>query len=192
MNTELRRATIVAHTLRLIIEHGPNVTTSQIAGAAGIAEGTIFRAFRDKRELLMECMRTALDSDAEARIIKSIDRALPLTERLVTAIGHATEYQHRLFATAQAVHAAGIDLRKEQFAGEHGLPEGMMRVTAAIAGLFDPDAEDLRVEPEPAARMLLGLVFASRLDRAGLGHMTAEPGQIVDLFLHGALHTKGN
>ena len=191
MDTESRRAAIVDHTLRLILEHGPNVTTSQIATAAGIAEGTIFRAFKDKRELLLECLRTALDSDAEARLIGSIDAALPLAERLAQAIRQATEYQQRLFATAQAVHAAGIDLRRDTFGPEHGAPEGVLRVTAAIAALFDPVSDQLRMEPEPAARMLLGLVFASRIDRAGLGTGFVDPDQIVDLFLHGVLRTKG-
>ncbi|MCU1430433.1 MAG: DNA-binding transcriptional regulator, AcrR family, partial [Actinomycetia bacterium] len=36
---------IVAATLPLLLEHGDRVTSRQIAEAAGIAEGTIFRAF---------------------------------------------------------------------------------------------------------------------------------------------------
>ena len=48
MSVEDRRAAIVEAALPLLIEHGANVTTSQIAAAAGIAEGTVFRAFGDK------------------------------------------------------------------------------------------------------------------------------------------------
>ena len=46
-----RRSMIVAATLPLLLEHGDRVTTRQIAEAAGIAEGTIFRAFADKDEM---------------------------------------------------------------------------------------------------------------------------------------------
>jgi hypothetical protein len=51
--SEQRRAAIVASTLPLLIENGSDVSTSQIAAAAGIAEGTVFRAFKDKQELLI-------------------------------------------------------------------------------------------------------------------------------------------
>jgi AcrR family transcriptional regulator len=45
---EERRSMIVAATLPLLVEHGEMVTTRQIADAAGIAEGTIFRVFADR------------------------------------------------------------------------------------------------------------------------------------------------
>ncbi len=46
-----RRAMIIEAMLPLLLEHGEMVTTRQIAEAAGIAEGTIFRVFADKDEL---------------------------------------------------------------------------------------------------------------------------------------------
>src|SRR5690606_40981582 len=43
-----RRNAIAAATVPLLVEHGAAVTTRQIADAAGVAEGTLFRAFADK------------------------------------------------------------------------------------------------------------------------------------------------
>ena len=43
---------IIEAMLPLLLEHGEMVTTRQIAEAAGIAEGTIFRVFADKDELI--------------------------------------------------------------------------------------------------------------------------------------------
>ena len=63
MSQEERRAAIVRSTLPLLIEHGGTVSTSQIAAAAGIAEGTVFRAFKDKQDLLIACMRAGMNSD---------------------------------------------------------------------------------------------------------------------------------
>ena len=47
-----RRRAIVAATRPLLIEHGAGFTTAQVARAASIAEGTIFRVFASKQELL--------------------------------------------------------------------------------------------------------------------------------------------
>ena len=61
MTPDERRAAIVATTLPLLVEHGTAVTTGQIATASGIAEGTVFRAFADKQELLRACLHAAFD-----------------------------------------------------------------------------------------------------------------------------------
>src|SRR5262245_28017158 len=58
---EERRSTIVAAALPLLLEHGDRVTSRQIAEAAGIAEGTIFRVFADKDELIVAVLEAALD-----------------------------------------------------------------------------------------------------------------------------------
>ena len=58
---EERRSMIVAATLPLLLEHGDRVTSRQIAEAAGIAEGTIFRVFADKDEIIVAVVEAALD-----------------------------------------------------------------------------------------------------------------------------------
>ena len=53
MAPDERRRAIVDAVVPLLLEHGDDVTTRQIAEAAGIAEGTIFRVFPDKAALLL-------------------------------------------------------------------------------------------------------------------------------------------
>ena len=52
MPPDERRAAIVSATVPLLLEHGSAVSTRQIAEAAGIAEGTIFRVFPDKQAVI--------------------------------------------------------------------------------------------------------------------------------------------
>ena len=54
---------IVEAMLPLLLEHGEMVTTRQIAEAAGIAEGTIFRVFADKDELIAAVVDAAARPD---------------------------------------------------------------------------------------------------------------------------------
>src|SRR4051794_8446557 len=98
MAPEIRRQAIIAATLPLLTEHGANVTTSQIAQAAGIAEGTIFRVFPEKRELIIAALRTAMSGEAEVAAIQAIPLDAPLAERLVAALEAIEEYQHRFWA----------------------------------------------------------------------------------------------
>lgn len=189
MSVDERRAAILAVAVPMLVEHEGNVTTSEIAAAAGIAEGTLFRAFRDKQALFTACLRATLESETEVARIEAIDRTLPLADRLTTGVRAVSDYQNRLWSVMVALRSAGIDPRGEDRRHEHdhGAPKAMLRISAAIAGLFDPDT--MRVAPELAARLLLGFVFSNRLQAEGLGDTGAELDELVDLFLHGILRT---
>lgn len=198
MNVEDRREAIVEATVPLLLRHGASVTTSQIAAAAGIAEGTVFRAFGDKNALLIACLRATLKSDTEVRRISEIDRSLPLADRLAAAVALVTDYHGRVWSIMQALRSAGIrpdptdiDDQGEPKAGEGARPpKAFVAVATAIAALFEPEADDLRVEPELAARLLLGLTLTNRMQGGGLDAAAiSDVPELVDLFLHGTLRT---
>ncbi|SDG19559.1 transcriptional regulator, TetR family [Lentzea fradiae] len=189
MSPEDRREAIVQATLPLVVKDGANVTTSQIAAAAGIAEGTVFRVFKDKAELLNACIDRVLLSDEEVARIKAVPADLPLEQRLVEAASTVTGYLDRMWSVMGALRESGYKPSQEDHEKHRGPQAGMQRVSTAVAELFG-DAE-LRTSPEHAARLLLGFVFTNRLQGKGFGETTVEPEQLVELFLHGALTSGG-
>src|SRR5205807_8072614 len=81
-----RRRMIVEATLPLLLQNGEMVTTRQIADAAGIAEGTIFRVFEDKDELIGALIERALDPEPLEEALRTIDFAQPLDRCLQSAV----------------------------------------------------------------------------------------------------------
>jgi len=196
MSVEQRREMIVAAALPLVAEYGATVTTSQIARAAGIGEATIFRAFTDKEELLGACMAEAVRPDHAVREIASIPLDQPLADRLVEAAEALSAHLARMGALAGALHSSGHRRRPrtDDTAGssqpdrEKSPPPdretSMAAIRAAVAELFEPGTDALRVEAEEAAAIFLGLLFTRpRVDETG--GLSSE--RLVEVFLNGAL-----
>lgn len=98
---------IVAAALPLVAEYGAAVTTSRIARAAGIGEGTIFRAFKDKDELLDACVAEAVGTDHVLRELASISLDEPLAARLAEAAEALRAHMERMGTVVGALHASG-------------------------------------------------------------------------------------
>ena len=170
-----RRAAIVAAALPLLIDRGANVTTKQIACAAGVAEGTIFRVFPDKDAILRAVIDAALDTTRSAEAIDAIDRDLPLERRLEAAVRIVQRRTVEMWRVVSA--AADSDAIKGRTATA---PADL----AALTRLFEPERDRLRYEPAKAALALRALAVASShpaLHRGG--PMSA--GEIVSIVLGG-------
>ena len=172
---EQRRAAIAEATLALLLELGPSVTTRQIAEAAGIAEGTIFRVFDDKDAVLRAAVDLAFDTSPTERAIAAIDRRQPFEDQLVEAV---EMIQGRMHSIWRLVHAVG-----EAFAlqdREHRPPPDLL----ALADLFEPAADRLRSDPASAARQLRALTLAMS-HPALYADEPMSPSEIVSLLLDG-------
>jgi len=147
-----RRAAIVAATIPLVRLHGLGVTTSQIALAAGLAEGTLFRVFPDKESLLKAAVDHACDPEPTERAIAAIDRSLSMRETLIVAV---EILQRRVEQLWHLVSMLGMAMppKMPQRPLEHSL-------TGALAKLLEPFADELRCEPIQAARLLRAMTFA--------------------------------
>jgi AcrR family transcriptional regulator len=189
MAPDARRAAIIAATVPLVLRHGTAVTTRQIAQAAGIAEGTIFRVFPDKESVVQAVVAEAFDPAPTLRELAAVDHALPLRERLTAAV---TVLQRRLagvFGLLNALGWTGPPDRKGQAAARH--PPGAANPTeindafrAAIVDLVGPDERRLRVPATELAHVLRLLVFSGTHPLIADGHQL-EPEQIVAVLLDG-------
>ena len=181
---EARRQAIVEATLPLLMEFGANVTTRQIAEAAGIAEGTIFRVFPDKDALIAAAVEQALDpAPLEARL-REIDRTQPLEARLVEAVHVVQERAARLW---QLMSNVGFTASASQ---RDDMRRRSMEDMPAFVALFDSEQETLRFDARASARRLRALAIAGT-HPALVGDQAMTPEEIVSLFLDGArMHKK--
>ena len=190
MSVADRRQMIVHAVLPLLIEHGTAITTSQIARAAGIGEGTIFHAFKDKDELVDACTIEALRPDHALDAIADIPADLPLEQRLVEAADALSAHFDRMGALMGALHASGRlrhrdgERTPDRGARRGGRRESMAAIREAMTELFEPDKDRLRLPADQLASLFLALLFGGR--RVPDGEI---PGTrvLVGVFLHGVV-----
>ena len=174
--TEERRTAIVTATLPLFLDQGAAVTTREIAQAAGIAEGTIFRVFDDKTALLDAVIEAALDTAPTNTAMSAIDTSLDFEHRLIAAVDILRErvlYLFRVFSAASGTTRGGGQQRDSE------LP--------ALTAIFATEAAHLSRPPAEAARILRGLAFACVHPSFGADEpLTSE--EIVAVLLDGIRH----
>ncbi|SDG66170.1 transcriptional regulator, TetR family [Lentzea fradiae] len=185
MSVEDRRAMIVHAVLPLLVEHGANITSSQIARAAGIGEGTVFRAFKDKDELFDACTAEALRPDHVLDAIAEIPADLPLEDRLVEAAEALGAHLERMGALMGALRASGRVKRRGSEDRKGGRRESMAAIRGAIVDLLAPEAERLRLPAEQLATLFLSLLSGGRRLAADVDAPSTR--QVVDFFLRGAV-----
>jgi AcrR family transcriptional regulator len=148
-----RQAMIIDAVIPLLIEHGRSVTSRQIAEAAGIAEGTIFRAFGDKESLLNAAIERYLDPEPLRNSLRSIDPSLALEDK----VRRIVVLMHERFGNVFRVMAA-IGQRERPPHSSH-----QFEFASIIAQLLEPDLVALRVPPERVAHFVRLVAFASSI-----------------------------
>ena len=182
MSPEQRREMILQTAIPLIAEYGAAVTTAKIARAAGIGEGTIFRVFADKDELLQACVTEALSPEHAIRELDAIDVSQPLPDRLAEAAEALQAHMSRMGAIMGALgHRGGKHPGTVRGAGRG---ESTTRIRAALAELLEPDKAALRRPPEQIAALFFGLLFTQPRTE---DEPDLTPQELVEVFLHGAL-----
>jgi len=151
---EDRRDAILDAVVPLLREKGRDVSSRQLAEAAGVAEGTLFRAFGDKESLIAAAIERIFDHTPLWAALRAIDTAEPFERRLQTVVvllrGHL-----------QHIVAAVMALRIEE---RHPGPDPEDRQLALILrDVFADDIDRFAVPLDVVADYVRMVAFASAL-----------------------------
>ncbi len=173
----------------LLIERGGAVTTKELAERAGVAEGTLFSVFPDKRALIGGAIAAHMDPAPLEAAIAAIDQDLDLVTQVAAAMHLISDRTDEVVALVVVLHAlVGHEAKPASSDARSSMLNWSETIRSAITSLLSEHGSELRLPPERAAAALLGLVVAARRPFAGQ-HDILSVDEIVDVVLFGALHS---
>ncbi len=180
MTPDDRRQAIVGVTIPLLLEHGRTVTTKQIAEAAGVAEGTIFRVFDSKDDLVDAAVEQALDMEPFLADLEAVDPDQDLRARLTDLCARLQERYRGIFLLMSAMGMVGPPK-----AHQH-MEEGRRRAEKIMVAAVEADADLLTCTPVQLVHLLRMLTFSGTHPHISDGHLLT-PEQIVATLLDGVV-----
>jgi AcrR family transcriptional regulator len=180
MSADDRRTALVEATLPLLLEHGRTVTSRQIAEAAGVAEGTIFRVFDSKDALVTAALDHAFDMEPFLDDLRRIDPGQPLRALVSDLVTHLQIRFRGIFELMTAVGMVGPPAAKKHM---HHHREEAARI---MADLLAPHADELAVPVGQCVHIIRLLTFAGSHPHLSDGRILTTD-EIVTTVLDGLL-----
>ena len=194
-----RRRAILRAVLPVVRERGADVTTRELAEAAGVAEGTLFRVFDDKASLVREAVGTAVDPSDLFELLDGMDLAAPLEDRLSLLVSAWLRRMQDVMLWMTLLHQLRKDPAATHEDGPHAHQDWARRqcefatgFRARLRALLEPDADRL-VQPVPVAADLLEVAMIGAAARTAGAARTGQQVQpvsadaLVEFVLNGIL-----
>jgi AcrR family transcriptional regulator len=186
----------------LLEREGFGVSTKRIADAAGIAEGTVFRVFSTKEELLRSALRSYLDPADVIAQIDAIDPAAPLADKVARVMTLLQEAGSRIHLFMMALrHRDQADPKgsrwdnvfrfappgcpergdgEEEFSHHSQFAPQATVLRDRVVAVLNEDADQLTVDPQTAATFV---VLASMTALMGMSAIPIDRDTLVHLIL---------
>lgn len=172
---------IVDAVLPLLMDHGPGVTSRQIAEAAGVAEGTIFRAFGDKETLLRAAVTRCLDPEPLLTELDAIDPTWPLDTKVRAVLVALRRRFTGVFRVMSTLSEK-----------ERPVPTSVSReIAERVATALAPEAGDLHWNPAQIAQLIRLIAFSSAFPALTVGSEFSDD-ELTGLLMHGITGTGTN
>lgn len=156
-----RRRAIVEAVIPLLLEKGSAVTTREMAEAASIAEGTIFRVFPDKTAVIHACIESIMDPEQISGAIDAIPTTDPLPVQLEAVARILVERSERVGALIGVLRSTGSHDAGPPSGARRYVSDANTAILGALTELFEQSSDQIRVSPRQAAIAFLGFVFAT-------------------------------
>ncbi|MBX3087163.1 MAG: TetR/AcrR family transcriptional regulator [Cryobacterium sp.] len=177
MSVEDRQAAILDAVIPLLAVHGKDLTSRQIAEAAGIAEGTVFRAFGDKDTLI----NAAVDRFLDPVRMQAEMRGEITSDDLETAVLEIVRIARKRFADIFKLMALlGHNHRPNK--------KPQDRIGQVVSEVLSPFLEELNMPPAQVAQVIRLFIFASTVPHLNPDHKLTDR-EITSIILYGVAGT---
>lgn len=191
-----KRERILEAAVRVFAKKGFYATrVSEVAKAAGVADGTIYLYFKSKDELLV-----SLFEDRVERLLAYLETELPGEARATDKLRRIIELQLGLLeGERDLAEVVTVIIRQStKLMKEYAAPKFMAYLDAIAHVISEGQASgELRgdVSPHLAARAIFGaldgITMTWALGKADRGGLVRASGQLVELVLRGLASTSG-
>lgn len=183
-----RREALIRAAIEIIRERHTLPTTRQIAQAAGVAEGTIFRVFANKDEFFDAVLDRTFDSGPMHAELEKIDGDAGLESVMIELVGLLQGRFQEIFDIMGAFSMVGPP---ERFRDPERQRRQEAEVGSCVLQLLDPYADQLRLPAREVARLLHLLTFSGSHKHINDGRVL-QPKEIVQTILYGVSAPAGN
>ncbi len=181
MSSDRRREAILEAVSRQVVDSEMTMTTKELAQAAGVAEGTLFRVFDSKEELLIAAFshrleQMARNDDADGRLAalhelpslrERLDVYIALATDLISSWVHMMVIFRRFLRGSEGQRAKGaVEAHKSEITRvKNTYQERLSYLTRCCHDLIGPDADQLRMPVDTVVAFVQSVVMSMAMAR---------------------------